>query len=256
MSLKFLYVSPGEMQSLYATVSGPVINATYQLAWLVNGLPNLPLRAGTPTPAWDLSAASAVAVNFAAAINTNLPEGATVTFSGDIATVVTQPAYAGRIPLNGWALVAGDEDLTTMDATDVTATVAGTSDDVIIGELVVGRARELPRPIEPGGERSYTRMNPVADAQQHGQYQVFRRDKAARTFNGTSTTTLAGMDALQAWYDATNDGERMSVVVPDPLKNDAWAVYFDGEFGYRKIGPDLFEISLRLIEIPRRRWTW
>ena len=252
--MKFLYVPPWAMMSLNGTGSGSV-EATYDANWLTDGLPLKPVRGTSANPAWTVAGTSRPC-NFAAVINSNASVGTTASVSGVNLSVV-QGASAGRVPFNPWAVL---KDATTgallppVNLALSTFTFSGNSvNPLIVGQLVVGQAFELERPIQPGGRRAYGRFNQQPDPSVDGQIRVYRRDKLGRTFSGSTTATTAGMDALIDWYESTEDNQLMSVIVPDPLLPDAWAVKFS-DFGYERQGPDLYSVTLSFQELPRKRW--
>ena len=254
MALRFLYLAPADMFTLHGNVSGSVLNPTYDVNWLVDGLPSRPVHSGSSGPTWTVTN-TAKPVNLVAACNWNLDAGGVITIGGGVSTTLTMPNYAGRVPYNPVSiLVDGNGALQDVPGVGSISTITGgNSVQVIAGELVAGKARELERPIFPGGERGYDPFNVMPDRQQIGNVAITRKDTTGRRFSGETVLTSAGLAAVQAWYDSTNDNELFSIIVPDPLLNDAWAVKF-AQFSYRKQGPDEFRVILSLVEIPRRRW--
>lgn len=245
--MNLLYVRPDEMFSLYGTVTGTVINSTYSLDWLVDGLPTKPLRAGTDDPSWGITG-PAKDVNFLASINSNIDAGKTIAVTGGVTQNLTQPNYLGRIPTNPFkyfTLVPG--------VTSLNVAVSNNSVDVVIGQFVAGKARELERPIQPRGRRTHRRFNAQSDMSM-GNLPVTRRDKGGRKFSGTTTVTAAGLILLKEWFYSTNDGELMTIIVPSPELNDAWAVKFDGELVEERLTVDAYSVTLNFIEFPRKRW--
>ena len=248
MAYKLLYVPPWAMMSLRGTGGGTVATG-YNTNWLVDGLPNIPVRGASANPSWSASGTSR-ACNFAAIINSNASAGTTATIS-ELGIVVTQPASPGRVPFNPWNATAL---LATSTIGTATFAFSGNSvNPLIVGQLVCGQAFELERPIQPGGRRVYQPINTRPDPTQLGQQRVYRRDKQARMFSGTTVLTSTGMDAVVDWYESTEDGDLISIIVPDPLLNDAWAVVFD-DFSYEKQGPEIYNVTLNFREVPRKRW--
>lgn len=241
--MNFLYLSPHLMVGLNGTGGGPVANATYNIQWITDGLPGRPVAAGATSATWT-AAGTAHPITLVTLISSNVDIGATV-----VMTTGTTPAVlsGGRVPLNPFKYNAAGGSGGT-----ISVAVSGNSVPVIAGMIAGGQALELERPIQPGGQRRWQRFNRQPDPQM-GNIAIYRTDKYARTFNGTTTMSATGLAALQTWYDSTNDGELPSVIVPDPTLNDAWCVKF-GEFGWEKQGPDLFTVSLAFVEYPRVRW--
>jgi hypothetical protein len=246
--MNFLYLAPNKMSVLYGTVTGPVINSTYDLSWLVDGLVGRPLRAGNTTAAWQVTHAAAT-VNFIAALNWNADAGKTIAISGGVTQNLTMPNYAGRVPINPYKYFSPN----ATGVTSITATLTSNSVDIVAGQLVAGQALTLERPIQRKGKRSWLRFNQIPNPDL-GHVAVTRRDRAARKFSGTTWLTRNGYAALQEWYDSTNDGELISVVVPDQAVNDAWAVKFDGEFVIERENLDAILVTINLVEIARVRW--
>lgn len=252
--VRFLYLAPSDIMTLHGQVTGDVINSTYQRDWLTDGLCGRPVNSGSLSPNWDITN-PAKNVNFIAAINWNLDPGLTLTsiltVGGPVLTVGTPiTAPSGRIPVNNFAYFPTLE-VVGCDSISLSIT-APNSVPVIAGEYVAGKARELERPIARRGLRAYQQFNTRSDPQM-GNVLVWRKDKLARKLTGRTVLTEAGMDALQAWYDSTNDGELMSVIVPDPLKQDVWAVKFI-DFTFEKDLPHVYWVTLNFIEIPRVKW--
>jgi hypothetical protein len=247
--MNLLYVRPDEMFTLYQSVTGSVINGTYSLDWLVDGLPGRPLRAGTNNPSWGITG-PAKDVNFLCLISTNLDAGKVVNITGDVTDTLTQPNYLGRIPVNPFKHFT---PAVSVDNLTVALASANTI-DVIVGQFVAGKARELERPIQPMGRRSHLRYNAAAD-QTMGNIAVTRKEKGGRKFSGVTTVTPAGLLAIQEWFYSTNDGEQMSIIVPAPELNDAWAVKFDGEPVEERMNINNYRVTINLTEIPRKRWT-
>lgn len=243
-----LYLAPADMYTLYGTVAGDLLNSTYQRAWLVDGLPGRPLHGGTVSPSWTVTN-TAKPVNFITVLNSNIDATKTINITGDVTTSLTMPAYAGRLPMNPFTYYTPD----TAGVDSLTVSVSGNTVAVVMGDFVAGKARELERPIGKRGRREFMTFNVQPDLAQMGNIGVTRKDMGARTLTGSTVLTAAGMTAVQAWFDSTNDGELMSIIVPDPTVNDAWAVKFQS-FGFEKGGPDEYFVELKFVEFPRFRW--
>jgi hypothetical protein len=251
--IRMLYVSPANMMSLYGTGGGPV-QATYLANWLCDGLPLHPVRSTSANPALSV-ANPARLCNFAACLNVNASPGTTVTVSG-VGLTLTAPPHAGRVPFNPWAVLrdAGTGALLPpVSVASATFTYAGnTNNPLIVGEQVVGLALELERPVQPDSERGYERLYEMPHRLVDGQVRPRLPDKLARNFSGTTTVSTAGADAIVDWYESTEDGALMSVIVPDLDLPDAWAVKMDPPTLRRRGGN--YAVSLSFREIARRRW--
>ena len=252
--LRALYMSPAEMLTLGGTVTGTAAKTTYERRYLTNGLPNYPLRADGGSASWSASGSSQL-VNGAAALNTNVTGGGAITVTG--LPNITQPARIGGAPSkNGWSadIDGASGELVNTSRSSVSIGASG-SPDLIVGEFVYGRFRELPRPVDKMGERGYESGATLPAPSQLGQMPVYPPKKAWRTFSGKSTADAAGIALIEALWDAAEGGSKFFLWVPDPLLNDVWAVVFDGRLNVQKENPDLFHYTLQLREVPRQNWN-
>ena len=245
--LKFLYLSPAAMQSLNAIVAGPSL-PEYLPAWLCDGLPGRPLRAGTSNPGWLVSSLANFPVNFVGAANWNIPEASIINVGDDVTAIITQPGYRGRIPMNGYNYFPDTE---VPNAKDIT--VGGSyAIDVVAGQFFAGKALALPYTIAPRGRRGYLKFNMQPNPQM-GNVPVMRKDKAARTLSGSILVKPSYLEAIEKWYAETNDGELVSCIVPDMEKNDFWVVKFL-DYSWERLNPEMSLVQLNFQEVPRVRW--
>jgi len=241
--MAFLYLAPGDMVGLEQTGGGPAAT-TYNINWITDGVPGRPVNAGSGTALWTATGAIAKPITLVALINSNVDIGAIVgTTIGPTPPVLS----AGRVPYNPFTYNPAGAS-----GTVVTVSVTANTTNIVAGMIAGGTARTLERPIMPGARRDWSTFNRQPDPQM-GNIAVYRTDKYARSFSGSTTMTQDGLDALMAWYDSTNDGELPSLIVPDPDRNDCWCVKF-GAFGWQKQSPTLFEVTLTFVEYPRRKW--
>lgn len=243
--MSFLYVSPAEIWSLYANVSGPA-ESSYENDWLCDGLPGRPLRATNGSPSWTVPIATK-AVNFLSFGHSNVEAARAISVTGDVTQSMTQPAYKGRIPINPFKYFTDVPAVTT-----VTVGITSNPETVIVGQFVVGYARVLEFGLNRRGRRSPQRFNKLPDPQV-GNVAVHRTDKGARRLSGTADLSAAGFALAERWFDETNDGELLSVIVPDSTVQDAWFVKFDS-FEYEKESPSNYIVTVAWQEIPRKRW--
>lgn len=243
----FLYISPRMMFSLNANVTGSVVNATYDPKWLCDNLPGRPVHSGTTSPSWTISN-TPNNVNCVAAVNWNLDGSNTINVTGGVTGTITQPEPWGPVPLNGFYYTT-----TPVQIGSLTIGCSGNSVQVVAGEVMAGFALQLERPIDRRGRRIYVPMNNSVSPQM-GNVAITPLDKSTRRFSGQTVLTDVGLLAVEEWYRSTNDGQYLSLIIPDPLVNDAWAVRFDGEFQYEKFGPNIYMVTLNFIESPRIRW--
>jgi hypothetical protein len=248
MSLKrFYFMAPKDMQTLYAAVTGPA-ESTYSEAWLTDGLPGKPLRALDGSPAWSVSGLPKD-VNGVAIINHNLDAALEAEVTGDaLATLVVPPYHGEYYPVNPFALTTP----TVEDVEDLTLTIAGNSQIVVLGQFVAGLFREVDL-FEQGGPVEPVSFNKQPDSQM-GNIAVHDMQKAARKINGTARVNPAGSDAIFDWYWSTRDGVRFGLIVPDSTLNDVWAVKF-AAMPQRTIKGGLHSVTLSFVEIPRKVWS-
>lgn len=243
--MAFIYLAPGDMIGLQGTGLGASA-PTYNINWICDGLPGRPVRAPGYNVTWSATGPAAKPLKLITLVNTNLDVGLSVAAP----PMGTMPPVlgAGRVPLNPFLYNATFSGTYTI----FSVIVPTNSQHVIAGQLMGGNAKTLERPLQPGATRTWQTFNRQPDPQM-GNVAIYRVDKYARVLTGSTTMTQAGLDALQAWYDSTNDNELPSIIVPDPSINDAWCVKF-GPFAWRKQSPSLYTVDLTFVEIPRARW--
>lgn len=243
---RFLYLRPDEMQTLYATVTGDVESAFYDVGWLADGLPSKPMRSGTGDPSWDFSNPPKD-VNCLALLDSNVDEDAVIAITGDIVdNTLIQPPYRDQYPVNPFTLL----EETVVGVEDLTVTITGNSCGVIATQFVAGLARELD--FEQGGARGFLDFNKPPDPQ-IGNIAVYDEQTIARRLSGTVKTDEAGYEALLDWFYATREGARFSIIIPHSDKNDAWAVKFERKPEATYKG-GLVTVTLAFVEYPRHVW--
>lgn len=250
--MDFYYSRADEQPSAFAGVSASNVMATYEAPWLCDMRSNRPLRVASANLSATITplAASIGEVGLVAVINSNADPGKVFTFGGDISTTCTMAATArpNRIPLCPWSAIT---PVASVD--NVTVSLTGNSFDVIVGEVMFGKRRSLPRPPYPGdsgAEGDFSRL-PDMDVTSIPGY-----DPAlggGRTLKWTCILTTAQLEEAILIYEAQMNKTRPTLFIPDILKQDAWAAYLDRP-SYNINEPGLWNVELNWTELPRRRW--
>lgn len=243
---RFLFMAPADMQTLYAPVSGPA-EALYSNDWLTDGLPGKPLRAVDGSAAWSTTNPPKD-VNGFAIVNHDLDAANEPEVTGDAEGTLIVPPYHDQYPVNPFVLLEEPVE----DVQNLTLTITGNSQIVVVGQFVAGFFREVDL-FEQGGAVAPVSFNHQADGQM-GNIAVYDQQKAARTIKGTARVTPAGAEALMRWFWSTRDGVRFGLIVPDSTINDVWAVKFTA-MPERTIKGGMHSMTLSFLEIPRRVWN-
>jgi hypothetical protein len=240
----FKYIRPDEMFTYGAAVSGPA-NADYQPSWLCDGRSGRPVLALNGSPTWTITA-TAKDVNFVAAINTNIDDGRSITIGDDISVVLTASTRADGISFHPWSPV------TETSVSSLTVDISSNTVPVIFGEFVAGFARELGRPIRPGGHRKQEPR--VIQPNRWSSIPGYDVQQDRWHFTGDTVLKQSQMDELEEWWFSTHRGTRPSLIVPTPTIQDCLLVAFDG-FEYTKQGPNEFNVTLNFTEQARTKWV-
>lgn len=242
----FLYIKPRDLVNAYNDSSPSVTGAVetgYNANWLVDGQPGRPTRVASADASYDVTIPGGRDVNFVGLTNHNIDNGKVITLGGDVSGSITSTG-----PLkNPYHFI----DPTVENAGSVTLALTGNSQDVIIGEALIGFARELERPVKPGARRRF----PTANEPRGGLYNsltAYDYGVRPRTFECQTVLTRDGLDAVQLWYDETDDQTKFSVIVLDPSVNEFWCVLFKN-WEYTRRGPDIFD-AFMTFEEKRLKW--
>ena len=237
----FLYLKPKDIVNFYndsvPSVSGAVEDE-YDANWLVDGQPGRPTRTPGGGASFSVGIPGGRDVNFVGLVNHNIFPGIAISVGG---AVTGEIISTGELKNPYKYFVPG-----ALNAESVTISLGGSDRDVIIGEAVIGWAREIVRPMQPGGRRRF----PHANEPRGGLYNSltsYDYKIRPRTVDFQTTATDAGMTEIEKWYDETRDLTEFSAIVPDPSKNEFWHVIFQG-FEYSRRGPDWYEVTFTFEE--------
>jgi hypothetical protein len=242
MATTFTYNRSDER--LAGACSGTV-DATYDVDWLVDGRTSYPARYTASGVAWTITG-TAQEVGILVVGHHLLDAALSVAISGDITDTVVVPTYgANGIPFNAY------KSITPVAGVDsLTVTITGnTGPAVIIGEFVAGKARTLPGTLSKhtGFLRNNFRENRSVDRAWIAPYD---KGMVSEQWTGTLLLTAAQRLELLAWEESQRAGTRPSVVIINSL-----ALFGFVEVGNQiPVGPALFKIDIRFVELPRTRW--
>lgn len=240
----FWYVRPDEMFTLYQTVTGAA-DPEFDVAWLCDGRMGRPVKGNSGTETWGITG-PAMMCDFVAAFNHNVDDGNTIEVTGDLTASLVSVIRKNGISRNPFKRF---DVLASVDSLSVTVT--GNSQDVIIGEFIAARCRELGRPISRGGQRTKEAGSVLPDTWSSIPGYSIGQDRNKYALQ--TILTQAQMDALDEWHDTTDNGTKPSVIVRTPSINQASMVRFV-DFSDTKNGPDEFHVTLNLIEFAGTKW--
>lgn len=237
------FIQPSKMCTYGATVTGTV-ETGYVANSLCDGDPHNPVRTTSTGASFNSSGTSTAGVNGVVLANTNLDGAKNVTISGGVSGTLVTPTVPGDgIPLNGW------KEVTPATTGSVNISVSGNSVTVVLGELIAGVLETIG--LLPGSDLHPEDYRVAGDS-------VIRRvgydmGYTGRTLEAQMILTAADKDKIVAWYDATRQGSRPSVLIPDENVNDAWLVIFTN-LDVRPWENDNFQVSATWAELTRVRW--
>ncbi len=247
----FLYMRPDELTSLYGTITltAGTMDSDYTAASLANGNTSKPVRTTSGTATFRNTFAAAGEVGMIVVANHNLDAAKVITVSNGLSTTVTcnTPTPPNGIPLNPFAIVTPVAGVTALDFA-----ISGNSQDIVIGEILAGKYRTLPRFVYTDDdieEDDYARKVDV-DLSSVLPYDPGMK---SRTWKGSIVVTSAQLALIIAWHEAQRGGTRPSVIVPISTVNDAWVVTMLPP-RYKPAGGIYWRVDLSFIEYPRPRW--
>lgn len=242
--MEFYYVRPDEMVRDWTVTGGA--DTTYLDEWLFDGRPGRPTRAADVNPSW-VASGSPTAVTLLAVINHTVTPGNGIVFGGQLSASLAAPALGAHgIALNPWTLV--DSTL----CSSVTVAVTSNAGPVIIGEVVMGRARTLERHLRQ--RPVFTHRYPVVrEEAEFDSLLPYDKGLVSRQLRGELSLSDAGLAEFQAWWESTKGGSLMSLIVPDPTKPDALAVRMQ-DFAFEAGAPGRHRLTVVFDEFPRSRW--
>lgn len=243
-----LYVRSDE-SLLDATVTGTV-DSTYTADWLVNGLPNYPVRrTGNLSLAIDQGSPGQSCDVFCLHHH-NAEAGATITLSGDVSSSI----LAGTVPPdeirhNWYRRIAAPVSISSL-----TLAITGNSDPITCS-FYAGLARELTelrlgRTLEPTDPFPWEGEALLQAPHDRGYAEP-------RRLRGDCILTEAQLADVRDWYASTRRGTKPTLIIPDTNYNDAWLVVF--RYVAQDLAPDeypdaLHTVTFEFVEIPRVRW--
>jgi hypothetical protein len=262
---RFYLMKPSDCFSLYGDVSidAGAVDTDYQAAWLTDGRPGRPVRAtsgaltftitnGSFTPG-SLPTLPSGHTNKTLVVlaNTNIV-GATITVSGTISGSITAPTTQWNgINYSPYLLTT----LTTLST--VTVAITGATEDVIIGEAMIGSAIELWPPPPPEDQSIEWNDFPMENAGgEFASVQPYYRGIESRKLTFTQYYNRTMLDELIKAQRSQRAGEQPLVIVPNSTINDAWVVYMAPvKYSVHAGGPSpTFRVELSFTEYPRSNW--
>lgn len=250
MANEVYYVRPDEMWTYACSVSATVAD-DYLAAWLCDARAGRPIRATSGN--FNATLTGSGQVGIVGLANHNLDAGETCAVGGDVTATLTAntPTPPDDIPLNPFQTV------TPGAATSITLAIAGNSTDVIIGEFMAGVRRQM-RALRIDAEFEhidYARWRELDLAS----VPAYDPGLAARKWHGSLYVTGSQLDELIAWHQAQLAATKPSLLIPDPLVNDAWVVHlhalrYRAAAGHSAHASRCYDVQLSFAEYPRTRW--
>lgn len=246
--MDFYYCRADEAVSAYAGVSIPTIDATYNDDWLCDMRAARPARSTTGGMVATITALASGEVGIVAVGHHNLDPATNIVFSGGFSATLTTPAdvMPDGIPFNPWAAI------TPVNASGVVATIAGNSQDVVVGEIIFGKLRRLPRApynADSGGFADFSRVPDLDLASIPG----YDTRLEARFIDWTCLLTTEQLDEAIMMFKSQRNKTRPLLMIPDILKQDAWICFADPP-KYSIWEPGYWQVTLAFREVPRVRW--
>lgn len=252
------YLRPDRLMTLDATVTGTVAES-YEAAWLCDGRLQYPVRgpaaSGSPASAsLSLSIAGTSRLcGLAVLANHNLDDDVDATLSNGITATLKGGSgdRPNQIPWNRWV------SFTPVMADGCDLSVSGNSQDVIIGELLIGQrfdlsdaplinlSHELPQYAIPLGAE-FAAGNGYDKGMAGGRLLEFG-------YIVEDDDLEDAVDGLRAWEEACRNGTLPSALVPDNSKPEVYVGTIVG-FQWEQIGAGLNQVRVLFQEHPRTRW--
>jgi hypothetical protein len=258
-----LYIPPHLQWALFGTVTegGPsTLDSEHQLAWLVDGRPGFPLRLNSSSGVIQIDN-SPKEVSHLAICHHLLPAGTDIDITGDLSgTVTIPPLPTNGVPLNGWTeLTAGSPP----DVSQLILTITGLSggEDIVIGEVIAGKALELDPSFSLDsaqfGIRRYVNSDGGNELSGIPPYSEHAR---SRPFSGSLLCDASGLQRILDWFDGQDlypYPVPSLLILDDADPTDARVVTLE-EPRYTRNGPigadNEFLVQLVFNEIPRTKW--
>ena len=245
------FMRPDENMVLYGSVTGGAAT-NYLDDWLVDGKPGRPAKEPNGSPggiAWAITGLASMEVGLVVIANHNLQAGLTIPVTGGgglSATITTPTARANGIPFNAWA-----ETVTPVTTNTITVTIPPNSADIIVGEVLAGKLREVDPGILMGDTWEFLAGSelPYGTATALPGYD---NGVVQRAVSCTVYGTQATKDLLEGWWEATRGNTRPSVLIPHDCINDAMVGHLTRFSAQTASG--LWRVTFTFVEYARTRW--
>lgn len=218
MSLFPRYVRPDENWVRTATLTATSADVGYEAPKAGDDDPARPWWATSGTATLTLTLTGVKAIGIVSLVQPTIDAGRAITITGTGGTGFVG-ASAGDVRLSGYPRNVAYEPAAGITSSAVTIAVAGNTQNIAIGEVVIGAVRTFGFPIEPGrGRRQIVRD--VIDDNADNTTHTIRYDVGSQWWS--LTTEVHANDAafaeLEDWYDATRFGVLPTLVQVHPLE--------------------------------------
>jgi hypothetical protein len=241
------WMSPHEMMTLFGSVSGGAATG-YVDDHLVDGQLGRPAKTGSSTPPWVITGLTSMYVDTVVVHNHTVDAAKTIAISGGVSVNLTGPAIPPNgVRFNPFGYVASPQTTNT-----ITVTISGNSIDIIIGEILAGRRRELGtygvlahhgiRYLH-SAERPDSKLTALA-GHDDGVEQ--------RAIDCEVMCDLTGKTMIEDFWRATRGNTRPGVLIPFGSINDAWVGHMEDFQATDTAGA--FKATFTFVEAPRGRW--
>ncbi len=252
MGLKFLRPDENLCYGASVTTSAGTTDSTFTDDWLTDGRPGRPAKATGTSVTWAITVPSGV-LSLVVIHNHNLTVTPTIsgTISPSMGTILTG---TDGITFNPWGTA------TEATGTSVIVAVSSNGANVTIGEVLSGKVRETSRGLQIGRfTMGYLDTFKVGRRSRSGSVPERDLGFAARWLKATLRCTATDVAMVQAWWEASRNGTRPSVIIPFPDLNDAWVVQWAEDpiftpLKHISTSASLYDVQLSFEEEPRRRW--
>lgn len=232
-----------------AVTATPATN--YVKEWVNDGNVLRPIKLPGGSGAITLTG-TAGDVDLIVLVNSNIRSPATVAVSGGFGAFTIPALRPGGIPYNPYIKLGAP-----VNVGSVTVTITGSSEPVIIGEILVGLSEtwDLLSDTNDGSQ-----VNPSI-GQGGDEWDVhsippYTPDIEYRTLGGTMWANATEFQFIRDWKSATRGNSLPSIAIPDDESNDAYAIKFDSLSWIKKRGlPDpLYSVTVAFTEFERTRF--